>query len=215
MSRIDECYDSLNKAKDEVKVLSKRIEKYDDFFREYFMFDSNDEKYMPVKDLIALFDSKYKIALKRVILLIIGYPVIAIILGLLSAALNFGSSTTMSVVLTLYIVSNMDKLNPLGKIRRKKKFVEEVLEYLGNKDEHLELCIDEVMDEMKEYNTTLTEEALSKQKLIHEYENMLNEETKKLANEVIVDHGINAEIAIEPLIGKRKNKSLIKKNVNK
>ena len=121
MSRIDECYDSLNKAKDEVKVLSKRIEKYDDFFREYFMFDSNDEKYMPVKDLIALFDSKYKIALKRVILLIIGYPVIAIILGLLSAALNLGSSTTMSVVLTLYIVSNMDKLNPLGKIRRKKK----------------------------------------------------------------------------------------------
>lgn len=215
MSRIDECYDSLNKAKDEVKVLSKRIEKYDDFFREYFMFDSNDEKYMPVKDLIALFDSKYKIALKRVILLIIGYPVIAIILGLLSAALNLGSSTTMSVVLTLYIVSNMDKLNPLGKIRRKKKFVEEVLEYLGNKDEHLELCIDEVMDEMKEYNTTLTEEALSKQKLIYEYENMLNEETKKLANEVIVDHGINAEIAIEPLIGKRKNKSLIKKNVNK
>lgn len=215
MSRIDECYDSLNKAKDEVKVLSKRIEKYDDFFREYFMFDSNDEKYMPVKDLIALFDSKYKIALKRVILLIIGYPVIAIILGLLSAALNFGSSTTMSVVLTLYIVSNMDKLNPLGKIKRKKKFVEEVLEYLGNKDEHLELCIDEVMDEMKEYNTTLTEEALSKQKLIYEYENMLNEETKKLANEVIVDHGINAEIAIEPLIGKRKNKSLIKKNVNK
>lgn len=216
MSRLDECYNSLDNAKNELASLENKCKKYDGFFERFKMLDVYLEKDMPVKDLIALYDTNYKNGRNKLIRrCLIGYPAIWVALFLAGILLSFNPASGVAVATTLFTNANYETFKKISQDKRKRKFLCEVLEEVDKSEEEANYTIDELMAELKNQDSEMVTKIVEGRRAILEYEKLIEESKERIANEVIVAHGIDAEINVSFVRRPKKNKSLIKVYVNK
>ncbi|MDE6141950.1 MAG: hypothetical protein K2G03_05045 [Bacilli bacterium] len=216
MNRIAECYDSLKKAKDELDSLENKKERGKELFRKYYMFDVAEEQNMPIKALMVKLDAKHKEQKKILVLIFaLGYPAILLFWVIVSFIFGFNTSVCVSISSSFIVTSNLDRVDKVKKCGMKRKYLDEVLAFLGNDEENLELSIGEIIAALNARDIELDEEIADKKKALEEYEKLLEGVRQLVANEIISSHGIDAELTVDFAKNPKRFKTLIKKNVNK
>ncbi|MDE5630619.1 MAG: hypothetical protein K2I70_03365, partial [Bacilli bacterium] len=197
MNRIAECYDSLIKAKNELDSLKNERDKFDELFRKYYMFDVAEEQNMSIKTLMVKLDAKHKEQKKILILIFaLGYPAILVFGAIVSLIFGFNPSVCVSISSSCILTTNLDRIDKVKKCVRKRKYLDEVLAFLENDEENLELSISEIIAALNVRDIELTEEIVGKKEAIEEYGKLLEEVRQEIANEVIESHGIDAELTV-------------------
>ena len=217
MSRLEECNNSLNNAKNELVEMELNRDKFDKLFRKYYSLGVEKEENMSIRTLMAKLEAKHK-KLKRRLIWIFGlaYPAVLAFWTAIGVIFDFKpSSTFVSTCTSVFFTTNMDNFSKCRKLKAERKYLDEVVDYLGNNEENLDMPVDELMAAMTARNEELCDEVLEKKRAIKDYETMLEDVKKEIANEVIEEHGIEAEIQVDFVKKTKKPKSLIKINVNK
>lgn len=214
MSRISECYASLENAKNELVSLEMERDRFDKLFRMYYSFDIEGEKDISIKVLMERFEAQHKELKKRLILIFgLAYPAVLAFWTIIGIIFNFKpSSAFVSCCSSVFFTTNMDNFSKCRKLRAKRKYLDEAMDYLGNKEENLNLSAAELIVAMNVRDVELNEKIVDRRRAIDEYEKLLSDVSCEVANEIIESHGIDAEITLE---ARKKTKSLIKINVNK
>lgn len=219
MSRFDECYASLENAKLEINQLEQENRKIDEIWRESLELCGQSEKYTPLDVLFQKYENKYKFERNFLIKMYLVCYAIAIIAGVILKVLtgnvfSFNVSPIISGCTISLLIVSKSPFKEMREAKRRKRILKKLLDYAKSFIEDENLSIFEIREKMLERARENDKMLTEKEEAIVEYQELLNNAQTDLANEILMEHGIDAQINLDAKI-KEKNKSLIKINVNK
>lgn len=215
MERIKECYQSLENAKSEIAMLNRECDEMEQFIKGTLNIKTSSDLYMSFPDLITKYDAQHK-ENKKIVIKIFGlwYPIGIVIIFIISLILKFQPAPFISCFSSILVSLNVGSTEKLFTSKKKIKLVNKLANYCKNKSELDGLDLDQInrifMQREQEYSKIIT----SKREDILEYEKFLEKCEIDVANQVLVDEGIDATIEMG-LVPKAEKKKLIKVNVNK
>lgn len=216
MATIDECYNSLQIVQDNLDVLRKDYKDACEFQVVATSLLDDSTASLSIESL----EDDVKRVMKNKgasagLCIFVLYPITILIAIAVCRKFGWNPQTSIICFTSSTTVSNFKDVKAFIKNLKKYKVIRRLKSYVDKQEELSGKTIKQISTLLCNKNIELFAIINKREKAIQEYQNMLEDAKKNLANDILEDAGIDARIDVTLGSNKIENKELKKINVNK